>query len=233
MLRSFEEPDTAAPVATPKIESARKAAAPAYRVEVDTADARRRTASLTEPIRVQTSDFYIAQVFPDRIFLTQDSSGTTSEVPVTAKIKDADSSLLTINAPWRPDVVYTLRLLKGFAKDTAGRELLPGRWTFRTKREEDYAAMQVNLLGKYRGKNFVLQVTRDGKDTVWNAPILDTVVRLTRLEPGAYSMLIVADKNENGKWDPGNLLLRRQPEEVYPFDRITTLKAGWDNVVDF
>jgi hypothetical protein len=233
LLRSFEEPDTAVLVATPPVELARKTAAPTYRVDVDTADTRRRTASLTAPLNVQTSDFHIAQISPDRIFLTQDSGGTASEVPVTPAVESTDSSLLTLAAPWRPDVVYTLRLLKGFAKDSAGRELLPSRWTFRTKREEDYAVMQVNLPGKYRGKAFLLQVTRDGKDTIWNAPILDTVVRLSRLEPGAYSMLVVGDANENGKWDPGNLLLRRQPEEVYPFNRITTLKAGWDNVVDF
>ena len=233
LLRSFEETDTTTPAPVVQSAAANKSSTPTYRVEVDTADTRRRTASLTEPLQVKTTGFTLAQLSLDRIFLTKDSGGTAVEVAVNPQIKENDSSMFTIAAPWRPDVLYTLRLLKGFAKDSAGRELLPGRWTFRTKREEDYATLQVNVPGKYRGKAFLLQVTRDGKDTVWSAPVLDTVVRLTRLEPGGYSLLVIGDANENGKWDAGNLILRRQPEEVYPFNRVTTLKAGWDNVVDF
>ncbi len=233
LLRSFLEPDTAASKTTAVNATTGRVGTPAYSVEADTADIRRRTASLTGPLRVQTTNFKIAAVSPDRIFLSQDSGGTAVEVPVEARIKNTDSTVLLLAAPWKPDVVYTLRLLKGFVKDTAGKDLLPGRWTFRTKRDEDYATLQINLPGKFRGKKFLLQVVRDGKDTVWNAPVSDTAVRLRRLEPGAYSMLVIADADENGKWTPGNLNLRRQPEVVFPFPRITTLKAGWDNVVDW
>ena len=46
-------------------------------------------------------------------------------------------------------------------------------------------------------------------------------------------MQIIKDANNNGKWDPGVLLQKIQPEKVINYNATITLKAGWDNDVDF
>jgi hypothetical protein len=139
---------------------------------------------------------------------------------------------LVFTAPWKEDAVYTLRLLKGFAKDTAGADVMPARFTFRTKSDDDYAKLEVHLPGKYRSPENILMIGVDA-DTVHNKPVTDTIVMLSKLRPGDYKMRIIKDKNRNGKWDTGDLFEKRQPEEVIPYLDPLQLKAGWSNIVDF
>jgi hypothetical protein len=53
------------------------------------------------------------------------------------------------------------------------------------------------------------------------------------LDPGNYGMRIIIDNNRNGKWDPGVLLQKKQPEKIINYNTQVVLKAGWDNEVDF
>src|SRR5690606_27169760 len=100
-----------------------------------------------------------------------------------------------------------------------GIETMPSKYIFHTKREDDYSKMKVNLPGKYLGNKFVLLIMMD-KDTIHNEAVSDTTIFLRLLQPGAYNMRIIADENENGVWDTGDLLLKRQPEMVIPYVQI-------------
>ncbi len=203
-----------------------------YVVDADTADRRRRSVALGEPLRIRFGA-PVGSVSADRVFLTADSNGTAVETPGQLQRDTADRATVLLQAPWQGDVLYTLRLLKGFAKDTAGADALPSRWVFRTKRDDDYAVLRIHLPSRFYGPGYVLQVIRDGKDTVWQRPVTDTNVALTRLQPGTFRLRVLEDRNGNGAWDPGVLVLRRQPERVFPYDRDVTLKPGWENELDF
>jgi len=58
-------------------------------------------------------------------------------------------------------------------------------------------------------------------------------VFFSRLRPASYTFRIIVDKNRNGKWDTGDLLGKRQPEEVMPGPAPLSLKAGWEHNIDF
>src|SRR5690606_5775348 len=121
---------------------------------------------------------------------------------------------------------------KGFIKDTAGVEAMPSRYTFRTRADEDYGKLVVHLPMQYYGAQFVFMVNNE-KDTVYQLPVTDTVVKLNKLQPGNYNMRIIIDENGNSKWDTGNLLENKQPEKVIPYLETINLKTGWENLVDF
>ena len=133
---------------------------------------------------------------------------------------------------WLEDKVYTFRLAKGFAKDTAGKDLMPSRYVFRSQEDDDYGKIQLHLPTKYFDRHFVLMVTTE-KDTVYQKPVLDTIINLVRLKPAKYTFRIIADKNGNGKWDTGDLFAKLQPEEVIPYSEDIKLRAGFENLVDF
>jgi hypothetical protein len=44
---------------------------------------------------------------------------------------------------------------------------------------------------------------------------------------------VIIDANRNGKWDSGDLLKRKQPERVMPYNNEINLRPGWENMVDF
>jgi len=202
-----------------------------YTVAVDTGDIRRRTVEITQPISVAATK-QIGTIAPDRIFLSYDSAGVAIETPVKAIKDTADSRVIKLQVGWKENMVYTLRLLKGFIKDSAGADAMPSKYIFRTKRDEDYAKLHIHLPSKYNGSMYVLQVTND-RDTIWQKPVTDTMVHLLRIAPGTYTFRIIVDKNGNGIWDSGVLFEKKQPETVIPYNGNVLLKAGWENIVDF
>jgi len=201
-----------------------------YSVNVDTANLKKGTFDITKPLTIQFNAG-IDTINNGRINLSFDSSDMAVESPFIAQKDTAKDNTILLTANWRENTVYTLRLLKGFARDSS-HEAMPSKSTFRTKGDEDYSKMTIHLPSKYYGNDFVLLVRND-KDTVYQKPVTDTMVNLIRLAPGNYSMFVIVDKNHNGKWDTGDLFLKRQPEEVIPYGDPVTLKASWENTYDF
>lgn len=201
-----------------------------YRVLVDTMDNKKRTFDVTKPLNI-TFAKKPGAIDKEKIFLTYDSSDVTVEVPVSIEF-DTSKNLLHLSARWAEDAVYLLRLQKGFVKDTAGNDYLPGRYSFRTKQDGDYAKLTVNLPSKYYGPGFLFQVINE-VDTIHQKPVLDSTVTLVRVAPGNYKLRLIVDENENGKWDTGDLFAKKQPELVVPYTLPIMLKPGWENQVDF
>jgi len=55
----------------------------------------------------------------------------------------------------------------------------------------------------------------------------ETLFYFENITPGNYYVRIIYDENENGKWDTGNFLKRRQPEEVVYFPKLLDIRANW------
>jgi hypothetical protein len=202
-----------------------------YSVQVDTSDLRKRSLDITKPLEVKFSN-PVDSFNLNRLNLSYDSLGISVETSVQRMEDTSKKSSILLNASWLENTVYTLRLLKGFAQDSSGTDAMPGRFSFRTKMEDDYAKLHIHLPSKYFGTGYVFEVF-SGDDIIYHQPVTDTMVHLTRLQPGIYNMRVIIDRNRNGKWDTGDLLDRRQPEEVIPYSNTINLKAGWDNTLDF
>lgn len=201
-----------------------------YIVKVDTTDTKKRTFDVTQPLIVPFNDTFIYN--KARISLQYDSEGVAVDVPANIYTDTTVRNVLFVKTGWKDNTLYTLKLAKGFAKDTAGKDVSPGRFSFRTLRDEDYAKMQLRLPTKYLGDTFVVRIMRDG-DSIYQKKVTDTVIDLNHLKAGNYTFRIIVDKNKNGVWDPGDLFKKIQPEYVIPSKNTQTLKAGWENIVDF
>lgn len=202
-----------------------------YVVNVDTSDVRKRTQEIIKPV-VVTFNKDITTLNKDRITLSYDSEGVIKQVVASIHLDTVLKSKVIINCNWQQNMVYTLRLLKSFAKDSAGTDAMPSKYVFRTKRDEDYGILHVKLPAKYMSKEYVLLVKNE-TDTIQQKPIVDSLIDLIHLQPANYTLLIIVDKNGNGKWDTGDLLKKIQPEEVIPYGDPVQLKAGWEHIVDF
>jgi hypothetical protein len=201
-----------------------------YSVGVDTADVRKRTFDITKPLSITFSK-EVDSINKDRVNLVYDSAEISIEVPFTLDFDTAHEELLLLNTKWKEDAVYTLRLLKGFAKDSALTDAMPSRHTFRTKNDDDYGKLHIHLPSKY-AKGYVLMVSNE-TDTIYMKPVTDTMVHLYKLRPAGYSIRVIKDSNGNGKWDTGDLFGKLQPEMVIPYSTVMQLKAGWENTIDF
>lgn len=200
---------------------------PEYRVIVDTIS---KTGSfdLSTPLQIELYST-IEHLDSNRIYLSYDDKGIDVEAIHTLTI---DSSEISLNTQWQPDKIYTLRLIKGWATDTSGQELSPGKYIFRTRPLDFYATLNINLDSTYVGPQRLLILLNEGK-TVWEKKALTPKLNITLLKPGDYNLRLIIDKNENERWDTGNLLERKHAEKVIPYQGKIMLKAGWINDVDF
>lgn len=202
-----------------------------YQVLLDT-NTRNRTFDLNRDLMIQLSEMP-KSLQEERIFLSLDSAGITTEAAITVTMDTAQRLHIATN--WQEDAVYELRLQKGFATDSAGNDLLPGTYAFRTKRKEDYGAIRLRLPEKYSDSSYLLQVYGPVEGVLYySKPIVDTVLTFQRLTPGNYTLRIIHDENKNGLWDSGTLFPSKQPETVIPYpNNPLRLREGWEHEVDF
>lgn len=207
-----------------------------YVVSADTSNIAHRTQDINLPVDIAFSR--VPVLSDNRIAMTYDSSGTPVETPIkiyfdTTKKPDSTRKIAHVKPDsWHENTVYTLKLMKGFAKDTGGVAAMPSRYTFRTMREEDYGKILVHLPTRYNSTKYILMVMADN-DTIYQKPVTDTMVQLVRLRPATYTFRIIVDENGNGKWDTGNLFAKKQPEEVIPYNGSIKLRANWEHTIDY
>lgn len=199
-----------------------------YRVVADTSNPRTRTFELTQPLTIEVYK-ELAHLDTGKVYLSYDNGGIEVEAVQQLKTEQGD---IKIHTQWQSDKLYTLRLVKGWAKDTSGAELPPGKYFFRTKQTEDYGTIRIHIGREYLNDSLVLYVYK-AADSIYQKPIKDSVVTLSLLQPGEYGMRLIVDANKNGKWDEGSLFKKIQPEKVIPYSGAITLKAGWESDIDF
>ena len=205
-----------------------------YNVLVDTNDNdRKRTVDITKPLKINFSK-RVDEINASRVYLSYDSLDIPVETSFSfTKDTAKDQHAFLLNVDWKIDTRYTLKLLKGFAKDSTGADAMPSKYIFRTKSDDDYSKLTVHLHNSYNSPDYLLLIN-NGNDTAYHKNVTDTMVRLVRLAPAAYTVRLIVDSNRNGKWDTGDLFANRQPETVIPYPSgPVQLKAGWDNTIDF
>ena len=202
-----------------------------YSLPIDTSSREKKSFDINNDIVLSFSRTPV--INKDKITLSYDSSDVAVTENYRLATDPAHPNNIKLSVNWKENTLYTLKLAKGFAKDTAGADAPPAKYIFRTKDEDDYGKISIRLPGKYKGATFVLQVTADN-DTIYQKQVTDTVIDLTRLRPAKYNFRIIEDRNRNGKWDAGYLFRKVQPEDVIPYTGGSLmLKAGWENTIDF
>lgn len=200
----------------------------AYSVVADTISKDKGTFELTQPLQIKLNAV-LKTLDSAKVFLSYLSSGVEAEA---SRSITHDTGSLYIRDAWLPETRYTLRLVKGWAIDSSGNELPPGRYQFVTKSLDDYAKLQIRVGKPYSDSQHVMLVIQD-KDTLYHQTLKDSIVTLQLLKPGKCKIIVFHDLNGNGTWDPGNVLLKRQPEFVFQHESEVVLKAGWEHEVDF
>jgi len=86
-------------------------------------------------------------------------------------------------------------------------------------------------------QNSVLEVLDDKANLVRSIELKNKVGNLKYtielLKPANYTLKVWVDKNGNSKWDTGNYLDKKQPEDVYFHKEKIVVKSSWDTITDW
>ena len=59
------------------------------------------------------------------------------------------------------------------------------------------------------------------------------IVAFEKLDEGSYKLLMIMDKNGNGRWDTGNYDKKIQPEYIFNYPSEIIVKANFDQEIDW
>lgn len=104
---------------------------------------------------------------------------------------------------------------------------------FTTKSEKDYGTLIMNYQLPDNGKQYV--ATLWSNDKIVKEDILTSSKTITYpfLEPGTFRVSVFCDENRNGRWDPGDYRIKRQPETMFNFPTNINIRAYWDSEETF
>lgn len=196
-----------------------------YLVQVDTTQVDLGTQDLDKPVKIFYKKNSISQIEKDKIFLSFEKDGV--EIQALSDIQIFDS-FLVINTNWQEESSYMLRLIKGWAKDTTGQELIPGRYRFKSKKNDDYSELIIKFDSSFINSDHYVYLIHES-DTIKAVPVLDSLVTFKMLKPSrtAYEIFVFKDLDKNGQWSSGHFYNKIQPEPVWLHTQSVLLRAGW------
>ena len=120
-----------------------------------------------------------------------------------------------LQCDWKDGGEYTLVIPRG-AIETIDGELNDSiRQVFRVAKESEMGSVILNMNNPEEGVSYILQMLDErGDKQVREVPYLTRTDTVHYIPPGKIRLRLVLDRNNNGKWDTGDLVRRIQPEKV-------------------
>jgi len=128
---------------------------------------------------------------------------------------------------------YTLELLPEAITDFFGNVNDTLKYNLKTKKPADYGFLYLTLENVNRYPIIVQLIKEKGEliEEVYAENEQEYIFR--NLVPAKYLVRIIYDDNKNKKWDTGNFLFKKQPEEVIYFDTVLDVRANWEMTETF
>jgi len=155
----------------------------------------------------------------------------TVEIPMPFRSR-ADTLLPNrgwIEAEWKSASSYHIQLLPGALSSIYELEHDTIDLAFSTRDIEYYGQILLTLedvsnpvIIQLKKKDDVVRKLRVYKNGLYT---------FSYLSPGDYGVKIIHDQNDNGKWDTGKYIKKRQPEAVEILPRLITVRSNWDHDV--
>lgn len=150
-------------------------------------------------------------------------------VPFVFKAHPANKRKFTISAKWDFNQTYRLTIDSSAVKTIYNMPSNLVDQKFKIQDEEHYGRIIVSLRN-VKGAAMVQLLKNSEKEEVIRKQVAyeDGNVEFPYLEPQKYKMKIIFDRNDNGKWDTGNLAEKLQPEEVIYYPEVIKVRSNWD-----
>jgi len=161
-----------------------------------------------------------------KIKLKQKVDTVYKALPLKWKQIDSTKMYYSIENKWIAEIDYEFIIDSATFKSIYGKISDKFSGKFKIRSLDEYSSVKI-ILSTFNPKA-ILQVL-DVKDVLLaSKPAIEKGTIFEYLRPGDYYIRLFIDENNNGKWDTGDVITRRQPEEVFYYPKKFTLKANWE-----
>jgi hypothetical protein len=173
-----------------------------------------------------TADFPIQSFDQSLITIKEDST----EISNFNLVQDSiDSKKFYVQYRWKQNSTYTFAINGDAFTDIYGDKNKATHVLFVVDKPENYSLLTLTVTVPDTGKSYIVQLENDKKQVLKTDIIhKNAVINYKDYVNGKYYVSVVYDDNNNGKWDSGNVRLKRQPETIWVDPEIITLRPNWE-----
>lgn len=143
-------------------------------------------------------------------------------------IMQVDAWTWSVWTKQEPDGQYALFLQDSAVFDFFGRPNDTTLLSWRIVEPEEGGDLALDLQGLDPGAVYVLQLVEGTDRIVREIRITDTgMIEFLALKPAQYTFRLFKDDNDNGRWDEGDYVARRQPEKHWYYHKTLRVEADW------
>jgi hypothetical protein len=161
-----------------------------------------------------------------KIKLFQKVDTVFKQIPFKWHQLDSTKMSYSIEHKWIAETSYEIRIDSATFTSIYQRTSGKFKSEFKIRSLDEYSSVKL-LLAVFNPKA-ILQILNPKDEVLSTKPASVKGTVFEYLKPGDYYVRMFIDENGNGKWDPGNLAKRRQPEQVYYYPKKMTLMANWE-----
>lgn len=166
----------------------------------------------------------IAQLDSQRIQLQNDSLAKQPLAAMKLRWNKYRSELTIEGKATARDTIKWI-IPKGAITSVEGDSIPAATYKYPVLKEEDYGILRGRIVAD-SGANFILELVNEEFKVVRTA--YASPYSFTQVPPGKYQLRIIADRNNNRRWDPGIYKSGRQPEKIYYFPDPVVIKANFE-----
>jgi len=161
-----------------------------------------------------------------KIKLQQKIDSTFKMLPLKWRLVDSTRLVFAIDYKWEPEKQYELQIDSAAIRSIYSLRNNKLKADLKIKSLDEYSALKI-LPAVY--DSLIVYQLLDTKDNVIAQKKAQPKGTLFEyLKPGDYYLRAFTDKNQNAKWDTGDISTRTQPEEMYYYPKKFSLRANWE-----
>ncbi len=102
--------------------------------------------------------------------------------------------------------------------------------TFTLDESDNYGDIIFALNGLEKDTDYIVQLIDESKKNVYDSQIIrnQNTMSYLKFPGGKYSIRIIKDLNNNGRWDGANYYTQTQAEPIWYFEKTFTIRANWE-----
>lgn len=148
------------------------------------------------------------------------------KIPFQWKI---DGVYLEIVPEMKPNKRYEIFIEQGALHDWHAQRVDSFRFSFSSVSIESFGDLLIEDTDSLPAGITHLQLLDEQLMVLRTMPLVPGVpLKIEKLRPITYKIRLLADENDNGKYDSGSFLMRRQPERLWYLAEKISLRANWE-----
>ena len=179
----------------------------------------------TDSLFIQYDSLTLIPLIPEQDF-TWNTRRNQLEINKFLKPEEAKPTSPGDSLTEQPDNQFSLYLGKAAFISAEQDSSTASKVSYRWADSKNFGLLQGRFISE--ADSFTLQLLNASTFKVVKEVENQHNFTFTYVPPGEYRIRVLIDENGNGKWDPGNIYKRIEPEPVILLDETISLKANWE-----